>query len=145
MDSELFFYAHIVFMIAAFLLILTGIATAVFLKRRRWWLKVHRTAGTLAAVCFLCGFTSAMAMVAFSTGEHFTVIHAWLGLTTTVLAMLTPALGYLRVALTGRKNMSLVTKGLRDVLPAAHRWSGRITLLLACATIALGMHVVGFF
>ncbi len=145
MDSALFFYEHTGFMTAGFLLMLTGITIAVFMRRKRWWLKVHRTAGTLAAACFLCGFTSAIAMVALSTGEHFTVIHTWLGLTTVAFAILTPTLGYLRVVLTGRMNMILITKDIRDAIPTAHRWSGRITLILACVTIALGLQIVGLF
>lgn len=145
MDSELLFYGHAGLMMAGFLLMVTGMAIAVFLRRRWWWLKVHRTAGTLAAVCFLCGFTSAFVMVALSTGEHFTVLHAWLGLATTALMVLTPVLGYLRVLLPIWKNMTLITQGVRHTLPAAHRWSGRIALLLACVTIALGFQVVGFF
>jgi len=50
-------------MAAGFLLMLTGVAIAMFMRRRRWWLSIHKRGGILTAVCFLRGFTFATLMV----------------------------------------------------------------------------------
>lgn len=109
-----------------FLLMISGVAIAIFMRRKKWWLKLHRTAGSLAVICFLCGFASAILMVALSTGEHFKVYHAYLGLVTMALILPTPFLGYLQ---------------FRTV----HRWSGRVTLVFACMAVVSGLQLVGVF
>jgi len=120
-------------MTAGFLLMLAGVATAMFVKRRRWWLSIHKAAGILTAVCFLCGFTFATLMVGVSEEEHFRVAHAYLGLLTTVLTFLTAVLGHLQFRI---KNASGKIRTL-------HRWSGRITLVSACMAIASGLQTAG--
>ena len=76
MDPVIFFYTHAGFMTAGFLLMLAGVTVAMFIKRRRWWLSIHKAAGILTAVCFLCGFTVAILMVGVSEEELFRVTHA---------------------------------------------------------------------
>lgn len=120
-------------MTAGFLLMLAGIATAMFMRQRRWWLQIHKTAGTLTAICLLCGFASGVIMVALSAGEHFRVTHAYLGILTTVLTFLAAALGHLQFRV---KNAS-------GKIRMYHRWSGRITLVSACTAIASGLQTAG--
>jgi len=122
-------------MAAGFLLMLAGIATAMFMRRRRWWLSIHKAAGTLTAVCFLCGFTFAILMVGVSVEEHFRVTHAYLGLLTTIFTFLTAVLGHLQFRI---KNAS-------GKIRMYHRWSGRITLVFACTAIASGLQTAGIF
>jgi cytochrome c biogenesis protein CcdA len=135
LDPVIFFYTHTGFMTAGFLLMSTGAATAVFMKRRRWWLSLHKWAGALTVVCFLCGFASAIVMIAVSAGTHFTVAHARLGLLTTALSVLTLLLGHLQFRVRNASGK------IRDL----HRWSGRITLIFACMAIASGLWTAGIF
>jgi uncharacterized membrane protein len=132
-DPVFFFYIHTGFMAAGFLLMLAGVTTAMFVRRRRGWLSIHKAAGILTAVCFLCGFTFATLMVGVSEEEHFRVTHAYLGLVTTTLAILTTFLGRLQFRI---KNAS-------GKIRALHRWSGRITLVSACMAIASGLRTAG--
>jgi heme A synthase len=120
-------------MTAGFLLMLAGIATAMFMRRRRRWLQIHKAAGTLTAICLLCGFASGIVMVVLSAGEHFRVIHPYLGLVATTLAILTAVLGHLQFRV---KNAS-------GKIRMYHRWSGRITLVSACTAIASGLQTAG--
>jgi len=132
-DPVIFFYNHAGFMSAGFLLMLSGITIAMFMKRRRWWLSIHKAAGILTAVCFLCGFTFAILMVGFSGEVHFRVIHAYLGLLTTILTLLASFLGHLQFRI---KNASGKIRTL-------HRWSGRIALIFACTAAASGLQTAG--
>ena len=120
-------------MAAGFLLMLAGVTIAMFMRRRRWWLQIHKATGTLTAVCLLCGFTFATLMVGVSGEEHFRVTHAYLGLLTTVLTFLTAVLGHLQFRI---KNASGKIRTL-------HRWSGRITLVSACMAIVSGLQTAG--
>lgn len=135
MDAAIVFYFHSGFMVTGFLLMMTGIAIAVFMRRRRWWLKLHKAAGTLTAFFFLSGFTSGVIMVAVSAGEHFRLVHHYLGLLTTAMAVLTAVFGYLQF------RMKVSTGKMRPL----HRWSGRVTLILACVTVVSGLRMIGFF
>jgi uncharacterized membrane protein len=120
-------------MAAGFPLMLTGVTIAMFLRRRRWWLSIHKAAGILTSVFFLCGFTFAILMVGVSEEEHFRVSHAYLGLLTTVLTFLTAFLGHLQFKI---KNAS-------GKIRMYHRWSGRITLVLAFTAVASGLQTAG--
>jgi len=122
-------------MAAGFLLMLTGVTIAMFMRRGRWWLSIHKAAGILTAVCFLCGFTFAALMVGLSGEEHFRLTHAYLGLVTITLAILTAFLGHLQFRI---KNAS-------GKIRALHRWSGRITLVFACTAVASGLQTAGIF
>lgn len=114
-------------------MMLSGITIAMFMKRRRWWLSIHKAAEILTAACFLCGLTFAILMVGVSEGVHFRVIHAYLGLVTTILTFLTVLLGHLQFKI---KNVS----GKIRIL---HRRSGRIALIFACTTAASGLQAAG--
>jgi len=141
-------------MITAFLLMTAGACIAMFMRRKRWWLKVHKLAGFLAALFVICGFALAVSMVIAFDGEHFRVPHAYLGLATIALAVLTPVLGYLLLrkssparGTTHLQSDEIDTKAgsSRRLTPAAHRWSGRATVILACTAVASGLHIVGLF
>jgi hypothetical protein len=122
-------------MAIGFLLALTGAVTAAFMRRRKWWLSIHKSAGILAAGCFLCGFTSAFMMVGVSEEVHFRVTHAYLGLLTTMLTFLSLFLGRLQFKI---KNAS----GKIRIL---HRWSGRMTVIFAAISVATGLQTAGIF
>jgi hypothetical protein len=133
-DAAVIFYFHSGFMVTGFLLMTAGAAVAIFVRRSRWWLKFHKGAGTSAAVLFLSGFTSGVIMVAVSSGEHFFLVHHYLGLVTTAMALVTPVLGHLQFSM----------KASAGKIRPLHRWSGRVTLILACVTVVSGLQVAGF-
>lgn len=133
MDAAIIFYFHSGFMVTGFLLMTAGAAVAIFMRRRRWWLKFHKGAGTSAAIFLLSGFTSGVIMVAVSSGEHFHLAHHYLGLVTTAMAVVTPVLGHLQFSM----------KASAGKIRPLHRWSGRATLVLACVTVVSGLQVAG--
>lgn len=118
-------------MVAGFLLMIAGAAMAIFMRHRRGWLKIHKALGSLAPICLLCGFSSAILMVAVSSGEHFGVAHAYLGLVATAMTFLTPVLGYAQFKM----------KDPSGKIRMLHRWSGRVTLILACVAVVSGLQM----
>ena len=111
---------HAGFMATGLVLMIAGVCTARFLKKKAWWLRGHRTLGACGACSVLCGVTAAFAMVDGFGGPHFQVLHAWVGAIVVMFAVATPALGQLQ----------FVLKGRRAEIRTFHRWSGAMTLIL---------------
>lgn len=118
-------------MLAGFLSMAGGGATARFMRGKEWWLRVHRGLGSVGGICLLLGLTAASVMVSGQTGRHLAVPHAWLGLVTILSTLCTYALGVSQL----RKK----TAGIRS----AHRWSGRITLALLLLNVLSGLSLAG--
>lgn len=120
-------------MILAFVAMFVGMIIARFMKKKSWWLKVHRFLGTTAAILVLLGLLAEAIQLSLMGRPHLAVPHAWIGLVAVCLAMLTPILGVIQV------NVRRVSSRLRG----PHRGSGRMTLLLMVINIILGLYMIG--
>jgi len=118
-------------MLAGFLSVSAGIATATFMRDKRWWLRVHRRLGSAGVACVLLGFMAALFMVSRQTGQHFAVPHAYLGLLTILSALCTYTLGVTQLKRKAVRGRSL------------HRWSGRVTLTLLFLNVVSGLSLAG--
>lgn len=126
-------YVHAGLMLAGFLSMMAGALAAMFLRSKRWWLRVHKTAGILGVLSVLVGLAAVIFMITLSGGEHFTVTHAYIGAVTAVCAAATPVLG----------NLQFKMKSHSTKIRMTHRWSGRFTLLFAIVTIITGLRIFG--
>jgi uncharacterized membrane protein len=127
------FFLHSGLMAAGLLLMLAGFTVARFMKTRRWWLKTHRALAIIGLSSLLLGLISALIMVAQHHGPHFNSPHTYLGAATILLSILTATLGIFIFKI----------KKLPQKIRVSHRWSGRVTLVLACVTALLGMKLAG--
>ena len=73
---------HAALMAAGSLLVFTAFIVAATLRRKRWWLLLHRSAGLAGTSVILLGAVAAVAVIAFSTGRHLRAPHTWLGAVT---------------------------------------------------------------
>jgi hypothetical protein len=128
-----FFYAHAGLMTGGFLLMATGVTAALFFRRKRWWLKVHRYAGLTGVCAFFLGVVMAFLMVAQAGEGHLKMPHAWLGAAVLLLAVITPVLGQLQFR----------WKEKAQQIRALHRWSGRLTLAAAALNLFSGLWLAG--
>lgn len=126
------FYFHAGFMITGLLLMITGASAAMFMRRRRWWLRFHKAAGFGGLICVLSGFAAAITMITLSGEEHFEIAHTYIGLITVVFTIVTPLLGAVQFKM----------KGQAGRISAMHRWSGRFTLLMTSVTVVSGLIVI---
>ena len=127
------FYVHVILMITGFLLMIVGAGTAMLMRRKRWWLKVHKITGFTGASLMLIAFAAGIVMVSQWDTGHFRILHAWIGIGTILLVILAPTLGMLQFKI---KNM---TGQLRE----KHRIAGRATVIMAFITILTGLWVAG--
>jgi hypothetical protein len=126
------FLLHAGFMIVGSSSMVTGASAAMFMRRKRWWLRFHKGAGFFGIFCVLSGFVAAVSMIALSTGEHFRITHHYAGLITVTFAVLTLLLG-------------IVQFKVRDQaarIRAIHRWTGRVTLLMVFFTVVSGLLII---
>jgi hypothetical protein len=111
---------HAALMGTAALLLLVSMLIACRRKKDNSWLAKHKTLGVVSPLLLLIGVGVAYTMVDSFGADHFSVPHAWVGITGVGLALIMPFLGFSIFWLPGR------SRALRPV----HRWVGRITLLL---------------
>ncbi len=129
------FYLHAGFMLIASAGLLTAVPVARFLRRKGWWLKVHRRLG-LGSVAFLAaGFLAAIVLVSSSGQPHFGSLHPRLGGLTLSGAVLTPVLGF------SVFRFPVHAAGIRRI----HRLSGRLTAILTMVTVLSGLLLIGIF
>jgi hypothetical protein len=124
---------HALFMTGGFLLMTTGVTIAVLMRKKRWWLTAHKRTGYSGSAFVLLGLITALYMVSLYEGEHFTVLHAYLGLFSVFCAVLTPTLGRLQ----------FIFRQQAVTIRPIHRWSGRITVIMLFVTILSGLFHAG--
>ena len=131
--TDLLWLYHAILMVMGFILMLIGATLAKFMKSKKWWLKAHRALGVVGSIISVLGFFMAFYMVSLSIGSHFQVFHAYLGLITIIMVLMTPVLGFMQFKL----------KNHRSQVRIAHRWFGRITITLMAFTIISGLLHMG--
>jgi hypothetical protein len=125
---------HAILMILALCILLAGAVIARLMKKKTWWLKVHRSLGTAGVIIFLVALFAIALQITLTEREHFRVVHSWIGFTAFIFVVLTPTLGILQI------RVRSMTSRLRSL----HRWSGRVTICLILINILLGLSMMGF-
>lgn len=120
-------------MVLAFAIMFTGFIVARYMKPKRWWLKLHKTA-EITGACVICAALIAIILqITLAGRSHFEVPHAYVGAVIALLSLITLTLGF----------MQFKIRGAAEKLRNFHRWSGRITLLLIFINILVGLDLIG--
>jgi len=125
---------HAALMILAFCIMLVGAVIARLMKKKTWWLKVHRSLGITGAIFIIVALFAIVLQITLTERAHFRVVHSWIGFVAFVFTVLTPTLGILH----------LKVRNIAARLRNFHRWSGRVTLCLLLINIILGLLMMGF-
>ncbi len=128
------FLLHILVMATATLGIIAGVGTAMFFRRNRNWLKIHRSVNSLSLGGMTAGVIMAYFYVADSGGRHIGGLHQSAGLAAFILALMTLSMGYYH---TQARN--------KPALRTAHRWLGRLSLLIILTAAVLGLRLINLF
>ena len=127
----MFFILHILFMATATLGIIAGVSAAMFFRKKRNWLKVHKYFNSFSLLGISAGIIMAFIYVSSTNGKHIDGLHQLTGLTAFNFAVATLLLGLYQFKV---KNKSAVR--------TAHRWLGRFSLLLFLTAITLGLILI---
>ncbi|MBU7016250.1 MAG: hypothetical protein HXS44_01980 [Theionarchaea archaeon] len=124
---------HAVFMTVGLLLMAVAVTTVKMKAPRSWWFKAHKIGGGLAVVIVLTGLITALYMVSQSGGNHFRVLHAYLGILALLLTIVTPVMGVI----------SDKWKPRRPQVRSIHLWCGRAAVFLIVIVIVSGLMQAG--
>jgi hypothetical protein len=124
---------HAVFMSVGLALMVVSVFNVVNKAPRSWWFKAHKTIGGLAVVCVVIGLATAVYMVSASSGGHFKVPHAYLGIVTMFFSVVTPFVGFI----------SVKSRGRRPQMRKLHLWCGRVAVVLIVVTLGSGLLQAG--
>ena len=123
---------HLSFMSAAAICLIAGVSVAMFLRKNKNWLNMHKTIN-LTGVCLLsAGAIMAVAGVASGSGDHFAGLHQRIGLAVLVLVSLTAFLGFYSFKAANK-----------SAVRAAHRWAGRVSIIGILTALVLGLRMIG--
>ena len=127
----MFFILHILLMAISTLGIITGVSAAMFFRKKRNWLKVHKYFNSFSLLGISAGIIMAFIYVSSTNGKHIDGLHQITGLTALNFAVATLLLGLYQFK---TKNKSAVG--------TTHRWLGRFSLLLFLTAITLGLILI---
>jgi hypothetical protein len=130
----MFFILHVLLMAMSTLGIITGVSAALFFRKKRSWLKIHKYLNSFSLLGILAGITMAFIYISSTNGKHIDGLHQITGLTALNFAVATLLLGLYQFK---AKNKSAVG--------TTHRWLGRFSLLLFLTAITLGLILISIF
>lgn len=123
---------HMLLMITAAICLIAGITIAIFLRKKSYWLKMHKNLNLAGFFLLLTGGVMAFANILSNDGTHFSGLHQQLGLTAIILTSVTLLFGFYSF------------KAINKIaVRAAHRWLGRVSFLLILATLIIGLISTG--
>ena len=127
----MFFILHILLMAISTLGIITGVSAAMFFRKNKNWLKVHKYFNSFSLLGISAGIIMAFIYVSSTNGKHIDGLHQITGLTALNFAVATLLLGLYQFK---AKN--------RSAVGTTHRWLGRFSLLLFLTAITLGLILI---
>jgi hypothetical protein len=127
----MFFILHILLMAISTLGIITGVSAAMFFRKKRSWLKIHKYLNSFSLLGMSAGLIMAFIYVSGTNGEHIDGLHQLIGLTAFNFAVATLLL---RLYQFKAKN--------KVAIRTTHRWLGRFSLLLFLTAITLGLILI---
>ena len=127
----MFLILHILLMAISTLGIITGVSAAMFFRKKRNWLKVHKYFNSFSLLGISAGIIMAFIYVSSTNGKHIDGLHQITGLTALNFAVATLLLGLYQFK---AKN--------RSAVGTTHRWLGRFSLLLFLTAITLGLILI---
>ena len=116
-------------MTLATLCLLTGVSAAVFFRHSRYWLKVHKSFNSSAAIFLFAGGTMAVVMIWQQKGEHLEGFHPIIGSIALGLTIVSLFLGFYQFKATSGK----------QAIRTLHRWLGRLSVLLIIIALIAGL------
>jgi hypothetical protein len=127
----MFFILHILLMATATMGIIAGISAAIFFRKKKNWLKVHKYSNSFSLLGMSAGIIMAFIYVSGTNDEHIDGLHQLIGLTALNFSVATLLLGLYQFK---AKDKSAAR--------TTHRWLGRFSLLLFLTTITLGLILI---
>jgi hypothetical protein len=124
-------YIHALLMAAGVIVMAIAAFIAMTQRKKRWWLKVHRPFGIAGALSMTAGLIT-IALIPDGWGSSLIPeIHGIFGGSAIALVCTAPVLGILMFRLK------------KKWMWPAHRWAGRLAIIIAFINVTLGLFMTG--
>ncbi|HOW57271.1 MAG TPA: cytochrome b561 domain-containing protein [Smithellaceae bacterium] len=120
-------------MAGAVLTVFAGVGFAMFLRRKKYWLKLHKMLNSAGSLFFVVGFSLIFILLWEQGAYHLGGVHQIIGLTTVILALITLLAGFYQ----------LKAGGKAPLVRQYHRWLGRLVLALSVVSLLTGLRLAG--
>jgi hypothetical protein len=122
---------HVLLVTTGVVVLLGGMLTARYMKKKSWWLKAHKSLAISGALLTISGFIVAAYMVSTYMGTYLVMEpHAYLGIAALALVVIAPIMGFMQFRIKD-KRMHII-----------HRWSGRLAIVMVLTNIASGWMMI---
>lgn len=111
--------------------IIAGVNAAMFFRKNKNWMKIHKTINLISSIGVAAGIVMVFIYINSASGEHFDGVHQIIGLIAFIAAVITIFLGFYQFR---AKN--------KPATRVAHRWLGRFSLLMFLTAIILGLMLI---
>lgn len=127
----MFFILHIILMAISTLGIFAGVSYAMFFRKKKNWMKIHKTVNLVSSMEAATGVVMVVIYINGTGGEHLDGVHQIIGLIAFIATLITMFLGFHQFK---AKN--------KPTTRVAHRWLGRFSLLMFLTAIILGLMLI---
>ncbi|PKN37437.1 MAG: hypothetical protein CVU62_10645 [Deltaproteobacteria bacterium HGW-Deltaproteobacteria-2] len=127
----MFFSLHILLMATSTLGIIAGVSAAMFFRKKKNWMKIHKTFNLISSIGAAAGIVMVFIYITSTGDEHFDGVHQIIGLIAFTAAFITMFLGFYQFK---AKN--------KPAIRATHRWLGRLSLLMFLTAIIMGLILI---
>lgn len=122
---------HVLLVTTGVVVMLGGMLTARYMKKKSWWLKTHKSLAISGALLTISGFIVAAYMVSTYMGTYLVMEpHAYLGIAALALVVFAPIMGFMQFRIKD-KRMHII-----------HRWSGRLAIAMVLINIWAGWTMI---
>ena len=122
---------HVLLVTTGVVVMLGGMLTARFMKKKNWWLKAHKSLAISGALLTVSGFVVAAYMVSTYMDTYLVMeTHAYLGIMAFSLVALAPIMGFMQFR-SKDKRMHII-----------HRWTGRLAIAMVLINIWAGWTMI---
>lgn len=127
----MFFFLHILLMATATSGIITGVSMSMFFRKKKNWLKIHKSVNSFSLGGIAAGIMMAFSSVYATGGEHIDGMHQITGLTAFLSALAALLAGFYQF----KAKNKLTVRTL-------HRWLGRFSLMMLLTAVTLGLMLI---
>lgn len=134
-----FLWIHLALMSTVFIISFVAGLIAKFLRKKNWWLKVHKILNQIKTLCAIFGFIIAILMVNSFKINHFSTIHGIIGLFVFVFIILQSSGGVIIVNKFFSTLKIIKEKEVGKILRSIHKKAGIFIILFILINLVIGL------
>ncbi|MCX8058440.1 MAG: hypothetical protein N3A58_03370 [Spirochaetes bacterium] len=130
-------HIHLFLMSSVFLLSFIAGLIAKFLRKKNWWLNIHKLLNQIKILLLIIGFSFGFYIVSISGMKHFSNIHGILGLTAFILMLIQSTFGF--IITNNLLNKKLSKFNINKAFRFIHKKAGIFVIIIVFLNLFIGL------